>query len=82
MYDGIRRDRKWNDQSDTSDLYQARLIRDLKLPAMPVVAQLAVDEEECSRAAHVLELLALAGSDEAREGLRADIRMGKYWVTV
>ncbi|MER5764614.1 hypothetical protein [Streptomyces sp. NPDC002082] len=49
---------------------------------MPVVAHLAVDEEEYSRAAHVLELLALAGSDEAREGLRTDIRMGKYWVTV
>ncbi|MET7370795.1 hypothetical protein ABZS61_34020 [Streptomyces sp. NPDC005566] len=82
VYDGIRRDWKWDYQSDTRYLYQARLIRDLKLSPMPVVDQLAGDEEECSRAAGVLELLALAGSDEAREGLRAYIREGKRWVPV
>ncbi|MFD7283516.1 hypothetical protein ACFV80_42645 [Streptomyces sp. NPDC059862] len=34
------------------------------------------------RACEVLELLALAGSDEAREGLRAYIRQGEHWVGV
>ncbi|MFE3859994.1 hypothetical protein ACFXPT_06130 [Streptomyces goshikiensis] len=82
VYDGIRRDWKWDYQTDTRHLYQARLIRDLTLPPTPVVDQLAGDEEECSRAAHVLELLALAGSDEAREGLRAYIREGEHWVSV
>ncbi|MFD3557330.1 hypothetical protein ACFWWA_35310 [Streptomyces goshikiensis] len=82
VYDGIRRDWKWDHQTDTRRLYQARLVRDLKLPPTPVVDQLAGDEEECSRAACVLELLALAGSDEAREGLRAYIRVGKHWVSV
>ncbi|WP_030301787.1 hypothetical protein [Streptomyces katrae] len=82
VYDGTRRDWKWDYQTDTRYLYQARLIRDLKLPPTPVVDQLAGDEEECLRAADVLELLALAGSDEAREGLRAYIREGKHWVSV
>ncbi|MEU3136390.1 hypothetical protein ABZ691_26885 [Streptomyces sp. NPDC006854] len=82
VYDGIRRDWKWDNQTDTRNLYQARLIRDLKLSPTPVVDQLVGEEEECSRAADVLELLALAGSDEAREGLRAYIRLGKHWVSV
>ncbi|WP_439681792.1 hypothetical protein [Embleya sp. MST-111070] len=83
VYDGIRRDWKWDYQTDTHHLYQARLIRDLKLSPRPVVDQLARDdEEECLRAAYVLELLALAGSDEAREGLRAYIREGTHWVCV
>ncbi|MFG2623248.1 hypothetical protein ACGFXC_37145 [Streptomyces sp. NPDC048507] len=81
-YDGIRRDWRWDSQTDTRYLYQARLIRDLKLSLTPVVDQLAGDEEECSRAADVLEVLALAGSDEAREGLRTYIREGEYWVSV
>lgn len=82
VYDGIRRDWKWDSQTETRCLYQARLIRDLELSPTPVVDQLAGDEEECSRAAGVLELLALAGSDEAREGLRAYIRVGEHWVAV
>ncbi|MFF1415532.1 hypothetical protein ACFVX6_38165 [Streptomyces sp. NPDC058289] len=81
VYDGIRRDWKW-DSSDGRYLYQARLVRDLKLSPTPVVEQLAGDEEECSRAALVLELIALDGSDEAREGIRAYIRVGKHWVAV
>ncbi|MFF3212807.1 hypothetical protein ACFYYB_19315 [Streptomyces sp. NPDC002886] len=81
VYDGIRRDWKW-DQSDSRALYQARLIRDLDLSPTPVVDQLAGNEEECSRASSVLELLALAGSEEAREGLRAYVREGEHWVRV
>ncbi|MFD6880262.1 MULTISPECIES: hypothetical protein [unclassified Streptomyces] len=82
VYDGIRRDWTWDSQCDDRGVYQARLIRDLKLSPKPAVDHLARDEEECPRAADVLELLALAGSDEAREGLRAYIRMGKHWVVV
>ncbi|MFJ7265542.1 hypothetical protein ACIQV3_02540 [Streptomyces sp. NPDC099050] len=81
VYDGIRRDWKW-DQSDSRSLYQARLIRDLGLSPTPVVDQLAGSEEEWSRASSVLELLALAGSEEAREGLRAYVREGEHWVRV
>ncbi|MFD9370016.1 hypothetical protein ACFWA6_20285 [Streptomyces sp. NPDC060020] len=82
VYDGIRRDWKWDSQTDTRYLYQARLIRDLKLSPAPVVEQLAGDEEECARASDVLELLTLTGSEEAREGLRTYIRKGRYWVSV
>ncbi|MGW6875916.1 hypothetical protein ACWGHA_26695 [Streptomyces xanthophaeus] len=82
VYDGIRRDWTWDSQCDDRYLYQARLIRDLKLSPAPVVDQLARDEEECPRPADVLRLLALAGSDEAREGLRAYIRIGEHWVAV
>ncbi|MEV7559862.1 hypothetical protein [Streptomyces sp. NPDC089795] len=79
VYDGIRRDWKWDEQTDTRYLYQARLIQDLELSPTPVVDQLAGDEGEWSRAADVLELLALAGSHEAREGLRAYVRQGEHW---
>lgn len=82
VYDGIRRDWKWDCQTDTRCLYQARLLRDLKLSLKPVVDQLAGNEEDSSRATDVLELLALAGSEEAREGLRAYIRKGEHWVPV
>lgn len=82
VYDGIRRDWKWDSQTETRCVYQARLIRDLDLSPTPLVDQLAGDEEECWRAADVLELLALAGSGEAREGLRAYIRAGEHWVAV
>ncbi|MGW6869364.1 hypothetical protein [Streptomyces sp. NPDC054901] len=82
VYDGIHRDWKWDYQTDTRYLYQARLIHDLKLSPTPVVDQLRGDDEESSRAANVLERLALAGSKEAREGLRAYVRDGKDWVSV
>ncbi|MFD6916818.1 hypothetical protein [Streptomyces virginiae] len=82
VYDGIRRDWKWDYQTDTRYLYQARLIKDLGLSPTPVVEQLAGDEEEWSRAADVLELLALAGSHEAMEGLRAYVRQGPHWARV
>ncbi|MFE2583446.1 hypothetical protein [Streptomyces sp. NPDC059378] len=81
MYDGIRHDWRW-DGTDDRSLYLARLVQDLKLSPMPVVDQLAGDEEACLRACEVLELLALAGSDAAREGLRAYIREGEHWIGV
>ncbi len=82
VYDGIRRDWKWDEQGDGRAHYQARLIRDLELSPTPVVDQLRGDEGEWSRASYVLELLALAGSDEAREGLRGYVREGEHWVRV
>ncbi|MFJ8229015.1 hypothetical protein ACIQ9E_03495 [Streptomyces sp. NPDC094448] len=79
--DGIRHDQRW-DGTDDRSLYLARLVRDLELSPAPVVNRLAGDEESCLRACGVLELLALAGSDEAREGLRAYVRTGGQWVRV
>ncbi|MEU2393414.1 hypothetical protein [Streptomyces sp. NPDC007369] len=81
VYDGIRRDWRW-DQTDERSLYLARLVRDLDLSPMPIVDQLAGDEEACLRACEVLALLALAGSGDAREGLRAYVRKGEHWVRV
>ncbi|WP_405678690.1 hypothetical protein OG239_27555 [Streptomyces sp. NBC_00868] len=81
VYDVIRRDWRW-DGVDDRGLFHARLLRDLELSPGPVVAQLAGDEDACMRAIDALELLALGGSDEAREGLRAHVREGAYWIRV
>ncbi|MFD7261035.1 hypothetical protein [Streptomyces sp. NPDC059874] len=81
VYEVIRRDWRW-DGLDHRALFHARLLRDLELSPAPVVAQLAGDEDDCMRAIEVLELLALAGSDEAREGLRAHVREGAHWIRV
>ncbi|MGV9316922.1 hypothetical protein ACWDR0_32790 [Streptomyces sp. NPDC003691] len=81
VHDGIRRDWRW-DGTDDRSLYLARLVRDLELSPAPVVDRLAGDEDSCLRACEVLELLALAGSEEAREGLRAYVRTGEHWVRV
>ncbi|MFV6032619.1 hypothetical protein [Streptomyces sp. NPDC056264] len=81
VYDGIHRDWRW-DGTDERSLYLARLVRDLALPPGPVVGRLTEDEDTCARAGEVLELLALAGSGEAREGLRAYVRVGEHWVRV
>ncbi|MFJ9809091.1 hypothetical protein ACIRTB_12760 [Streptomyces sp. NPDC101158] len=81
VYDGIRRDRRW-DGTDDRALYLARLLQDLDLSPGPVVDQLAGEEEACLRAGEVLLLLALAGSGDAREGLRAYVRTGAHWVGV
>ncbi|MEV7556637.1 hypothetical protein [Streptomyces sp. NPDC089795] len=81
VYDGIRRDWRW-DGIDERSLYLARLVRDLELSPTPVVAQLEGDEYACLRATRVLELLALSGSGEALDGLRDHIREGEHWVDV
>ncbi|MER6254014.1 hypothetical protein ABT224_21925 [Streptomyces sp. NPDC001584] len=81
VYDGIRRDWRW-DGIDERSLYLARLVRDLELSPTPLVEQLAGDEDACLRAARVLELLAVSGSAEARDGLRAHIREGEHWADV
>nr|WSX53825.1 hypothetical protein OG409_35825 [Streptomyces sp. NBC_00974] len=81
VYDGIRRDWRW-DGTDDRARYLAGLVQDLGLSPAPVVELLAGDERQCERAAGVLELLALAGCDEAREALRSHIREGAHWVSV
>ncbi|MET9694040.1 hypothetical protein ABZY81_37360 [Streptomyces sp. NPDC006514] len=81
VYDGIRWDWRW-DGVDERSLYLARLVLDLELSPTPVVEQLAGDEDACLRATRVLELLALSGSAEARDGLRAHIREGEHWADV
>ncbi|WP_159400967.1 hypothetical protein [Streptomyces sp. NRRL B-24484] len=79
VYDGVRRDWRW-DGTDDRSRYLARLLRDLGLPPTPVVDLLAGNEEQCGRAVDVLALLALGGCDEAREALRAYVREGAHWV--
>ncbi|MDT0266005.1 hypothetical protein RM844_06825 [Streptomyces sp. DSM 44915] len=81
MYDGVRRDWRW-DQVDDRSWYLAWLVRELKLSRGPVIDQLAGDEEASARAGEVLESLALAGCEEAREGLREYVRTGEHWVRV
>ncbi|MDT7843310.1 hypothetical protein [Streptomyces justiciae] len=77
VYDAIRRDWRWHAADDRS-VYLARLVQELELPLSPLLGQLAADEEACLRACEVLELLALTGSEEAREGLRAHVRERRH----
>ena len=81
VYDAIRRDWRWDSVDDRSR-YLARLIRDLELSPAPAIDLLAGTEQDCERATGVLELLALAGSDEARDALRSHIREGAHWILV
>ncbi|MFJ6616497.1 hypothetical protein ACIQOW_02795 [Kitasatospora sp. NPDC091335] len=82
VYACVRTDWRWDRLVDERHLYLARLLRDLALPLDPVADALAGDEEDGGQAARVLELLALGGSDEARETLRAYIREGEHWLSV
>ncbi|MBD0695240.1 hypothetical protein BG452_19470 [Streptomyces sp. CBMA123] len=82
VYGCIRYEWRWDATVDDRHLYLARLVRDLELPLGPVVELLAGGEKACERAARVLELLALGGSVEAREALRAYIREGEHWLNV
>ncbi|MER5891928.1 hypothetical protein [Streptomyces sp. NPDC001876] len=79
MYDGVRRNWRWDDQSDARSLYLARMVRDLGLSSLPIVDMLVGDEEACLRACEVLVLLALAGSGDARDGLLRYVREGEHW---
>ncbi|MGW2843256.1 hypothetical protein ACWCWD_36380 [Streptomyces sp. NPDC001493] len=84
VYDGIRREWRWDGQVDDRSLYLARLVRDLALPLAPVIGQLAEDGDEDAhlRACEVLELLALGGSEEARAALRGYVARGAHWDSV
>ncbi|MFF9777318.1 hypothetical protein ACF1HJ_27110 [Streptomyces sp. NPDC013978] len=78
----VRRDWRWDTVVDDRALYLARLIRESGLAPDPVLALLAGDEDDCERATRMLELLALSGSVEAREALRAYVREGEHWTDV
>lgn len=78
----VRRDWRWDTLVDDRALYLARLIRESGLAPDPVLALLAGDEDDCERATRMLELLALSGSVEAREALRAYVREGEHWTDV
>ncbi|MFJ4191523.1 hypothetical protein [Kitasatospora sp. NPDC089509] len=82
VYGCVRWEWRWDREADARDLYLARLVRDLELPLGPLVELLAVGREAGGRAARVLELLALGGSVEAREALRAYVREGEHWEEV
>ncbi|UUU26822.1 hypothetical protein [Streptomyces sp. DSM 40750] len=82
VYEVVRQDWRWDTIVDDRHLYLARLIRDAGLALDPVLALLAGDGDECERATGILELLALSGSVEAREGLRGYVREGEHWVDV
>ncbi|OPG06539.1 hypothetical protein B1R27_17230 [Streptomyces sp. GKU 895] len=78
VHDAIRRDWRWHATDDRA-LYLARLVQELGLSLSPIPGWLAADEEACLRACEVLQLLALIGVEEAREGLRAYVRQGRHW---
>ncbi|MFF6783035.1 hypothetical protein [Streptomyces sp. NPDC012510] len=78
----VRQDWRWDMTVDDRDLYLARLVRESGLGLEPVFALLAGDDDECERATGILELLALSGSVEAREGLRRYVREGEHWADV
>ncbi|MEU9046510.1 MULTISPECIES: hypothetical protein [unclassified Kitasatospora] len=82
VYGCIRWEWRWHRQIDDRALYLARLVRDLELPLGPIIELLAGDAYACARATQVLERLALGGSEEAREALRAYVRDGEHWVDV
>lgn len=79
VYGCVRWDWRWA-PGDQRALYLARLVRDLALPLGPVVDLLAGEKDACERAVGVLELLALDGSAQAREALRAYVRDGEHRV--
>ncbi|MBZ3905791.1 hypothetical protein [Streptomyces griseiscabiei] len=79
VYDVVREDWRWDTLVDDRDLYLARLIRESELSLGPVLTLLAGDADDCDRATRILELLALSGSAEAREALRAYVREGEHW---
>ncbi|MGW0841786.1 hypothetical protein ACWD26_16770 [Streptomyces sp. NPDC002787] len=82
VYAVVRRDWRWDTAVDDRAVYLACLIRELGLALAPVLDLLTGDGDNCERATGILELLALAGSVEAREGLRAYVREGEHWADV
>ncbi|MFE6052259.1 hypothetical protein ACFQ6N_16015 [Kitasatospora sp. NPDC056446] len=83
VYACVRTDWRWDWLVDEHRVYLARLLRDLELPLAPVADTLATaGEHDAVEAARILERLALSGSAEAREILRAHIREGTHWLSV
>jgi hypothetical protein len=84
----IRRDYRWYWIFDDRAVYLARLVRDLALPIEPIIAVLdsapLVDDHDnaLDNASGVLDVLARAGIEQARGGLRRYVSDGDGWVKV
>jgi hypothetical protein len=83
----LRRDYRWDWQVDERDVYLARLVRDLRLPIAPIIAQLhdapprySDYDNAFTVALGVLEVLGRADVDEAVEGVRCYIGQGDRWL--
>jgi hypothetical protein len=74
----------WDWQTDSRDVYLARLVRDLALPVEPIVARLNAAEPELGDTEFtvtlgVLGCLGVAGFQGAVDGVRDYIRRGPGW---
>lgn len=83
----LERDYRWDWLVDERAVYLARLIRDLSMPTLPILALLrerALDDEDnaFSNALEVLEVLGRCGDGSAVDGLREYVRDGPQWVEV
>jgi hypothetical protein len=83
----LRRDCRWDWQVDERYVYLARLVRDLRMPIAPIIAQLHIappsesdDDNAFAVALGVLEVLGRAGADGAVEGARGYVRGGGRWL--
>ncbi|NUR71975.1 MAG: hypothetical protein HOU81_14240 [Hamadaea sp.] len=96
VYEGLRRDHRWDWQVDDRSTYLARLVRYLRLDLTPLIEQLRAcgprkhytepdptdDDNQFALALGVLETLARIGNDQAREALRAYVGDGPRWAEV
>ncbi|MFG2058107.1 hypothetical protein ACGFI9_29210 [Micromonospora sp. NPDC048930] len=89
VIDCLRRDHRWFWQVDEREVYLARLVRDLRLPARPIVARLSAapseesdDDNEFANTLAVLEVLGRAGYDGVVEEIRSYLRDGERWLDV
>lgn len=84
VYECTSRDTRW-DGVDDRDTYLARLLRDMRLDPAPVVAQLLsgdADEDRLYFTVGILERMALAGDETARDALLDYVRSGTHWIDV
>ncbi|MFD8595221.1 hypothetical protein ACFV1L_09490 [Kitasatospora sp. NPDC059646] len=79
----LRRDTRYDRQSDDRNDYLAHLVRESALPLDPLRRLLDGDDPYAhERGCAILAALALTGSVEAREALRQYVRHGRWWQDV
>nr|WP_106438070.1 hypothetical protein [Kitasatospora sp. SID7827] len=80
VLDCLRRETRWDRQSDQRHGYHARLLRESAAPVEPVLELLeGADEDTADRVLQTLAELALIGGESARDALRAHVRHGEHW---
>ncbi|WP_244305471.1 hypothetical protein [Kitasatospora cheerisanensis] len=80
VLDCLRRDTRYDRQSDARHDYLAQLVGALALPLDPLRQLLdSEDQHAHERGDQILAALALTGSVEAREALRQYVRHGRWW---